>query len=400
MKAYSTRVGTGPFPTELDDETGRHLLEKGHEFGTTTGRQRRCGWFDAATLRYVVAVNSVEQHHGQQAGHPVRAWTRSCCARATRGRRARPLAAPARRAGARGAGLRQRSRAGSRRSPTSGGSRTCHRRPPPMSMPSSSWRACPSRSSASVPSGPRSWSAPAADATGRVAPPARCPSARDDRRPRDDRPPQQRDRGRGLTVTRRVLVVGFRRSGARTLPGASHPMGATALPMVVRSSSCCAGQPGHGRRRTVYPGSAVTDAEGLVDLVRREAIDSGRHRSRSAPRGGRRRTACGRSGVAVFGIRRRRGPAGGQQGVLPRGRGGGRRAHGPWAARSPIRAAAIAFAAELDGRVAVKVDGLAAGKGVTVCRGHATRRSAPSATAMIEGVFGEAGRTRRRRGGC
>ena len=59
MKAYSTRVGTGPFPTELDDETGRHLLDKGREFGTTTGRQRRCGWFDAATLRYAVAVNSV-----------------------------------------------------------------------------------------------------------------------------------------------------------------------------------------------------------------------------------------------------------------------------------------------------------------------------------------------------
>ena len=59
MKAYATRVGTGPFPTELDDETGRHLLEKGREFGTTTGRQRRCGWFDAAPLRYAVSVNSV-----------------------------------------------------------------------------------------------------------------------------------------------------------------------------------------------------------------------------------------------------------------------------------------------------------------------------------------------------
>ena len=58
MKAYSTRVGSGPFPTELADETGRHLLEKGHEFGTTTGRRRRCGWFDAVPLRRVVAVNS------------------------------------------------------------------------------------------------------------------------------------------------------------------------------------------------------------------------------------------------------------------------------------------------------------------------------------------------------
>ena len=58
IKAYSTRVGSGPFPTELDDEAGRYLLEKGHEFGTTTGRQRRCGWLDAVPLRYSVAVNS------------------------------------------------------------------------------------------------------------------------------------------------------------------------------------------------------------------------------------------------------------------------------------------------------------------------------------------------------
>ena len=59
LKAYSTRVGSGPFPTELDDEAGNYLLEKGHEFGTTTGRRRRCGWFDAVPLRYTVAVNSV-----------------------------------------------------------------------------------------------------------------------------------------------------------------------------------------------------------------------------------------------------------------------------------------------------------------------------------------------------
>jgi adenylosuccinate synthase len=59
MKAYSTRVGSGPFPTELADETGQHLLEKGHEFGTTTGRKRRCGWFDAVPLRHAVGINSV-----------------------------------------------------------------------------------------------------------------------------------------------------------------------------------------------------------------------------------------------------------------------------------------------------------------------------------------------------
>jgi len=59
MKAYATRVGAGPFPTELDDPIGRHLLERGREFGTTTGRRRRCGWFDAVPLRSVVAINSV-----------------------------------------------------------------------------------------------------------------------------------------------------------------------------------------------------------------------------------------------------------------------------------------------------------------------------------------------------
>jgi adenylosuccinate synthase len=59
MKAYSTRVGSGPFPTELADGTGTHLLQKGREFGTTTGRRRRCGWFDAVPLRYALAVNSV-----------------------------------------------------------------------------------------------------------------------------------------------------------------------------------------------------------------------------------------------------------------------------------------------------------------------------------------------------
>jgi adenylosuccinate synthase len=58
-KAYTTRVGSGPFPTELFDETGAHLAEKGHEFGATTGRPRRCGWFDAVALRTAVNINSV-----------------------------------------------------------------------------------------------------------------------------------------------------------------------------------------------------------------------------------------------------------------------------------------------------------------------------------------------------
>ena len=58
-KAYTTRVGSGPFPTELFDATGDHLAEKGHEFGATTGRPRRCGWFDAVALRNAVNINSV-----------------------------------------------------------------------------------------------------------------------------------------------------------------------------------------------------------------------------------------------------------------------------------------------------------------------------------------------------
>jgi adenylosuccinate synthase len=56
-KAYATRVGAGPFPTELEDEVGRHMLERGREFGTTTGRERRCGWMDLVALRYAVRLN-------------------------------------------------------------------------------------------------------------------------------------------------------------------------------------------------------------------------------------------------------------------------------------------------------------------------------------------------------
>ncbi|GAW85949.1 adenylosuccinate synthase [Bathymodiolus platifrons methanotrophic gill symbiont] len=58
-KAYSTRVGNGPFPTELDDAYGQHLGEKGHEFGATTGRKRRTGWFDAVSMRKSAQMNSL-----------------------------------------------------------------------------------------------------------------------------------------------------------------------------------------------------------------------------------------------------------------------------------------------------------------------------------------------------
>ena len=61
FKAYCTRVGAGPFPTELFDETGERLCELGHEFGAVTGRKRRCGWIDLVALRYAVMVNGVTQ---------------------------------------------------------------------------------------------------------------------------------------------------------------------------------------------------------------------------------------------------------------------------------------------------------------------------------------------------
>jgi adenylosuccinate synthase len=59
VKAYTTRVGAGPFPTELFDETGEHLSRVGHEFGSVTGRRRRCGWFDAVALRRAIVHSSV-----------------------------------------------------------------------------------------------------------------------------------------------------------------------------------------------------------------------------------------------------------------------------------------------------------------------------------------------------
>ncbi len=59
VKAYATRVGAGPFPSELDDERGERLRRQGVEFGTVTGRPRRCGWFDAVAARYAVQLNGL-----------------------------------------------------------------------------------------------------------------------------------------------------------------------------------------------------------------------------------------------------------------------------------------------------------------------------------------------------
>jgi adenylosuccinate synthase len=60
-KAYTTRVGAGPFPTELDNEVGQYIRDRGHEYGTTTGRPRRCGWFDAVVLSYSTAVGGIDE---------------------------------------------------------------------------------------------------------------------------------------------------------------------------------------------------------------------------------------------------------------------------------------------------------------------------------------------------
>jgi len=60
IKAYTTRVGEGPFPTELNDDAGQMLREEGHEFGATTGRPRRCGWFDAVIARYAIGINGID----------------------------------------------------------------------------------------------------------------------------------------------------------------------------------------------------------------------------------------------------------------------------------------------------------------------------------------------------
>ena len=61
MKAYCTRVGSGPFPTELFDETGKRICALGHEYGSVTGRERRCGWIDLVALKYAIMINGVTQ---------------------------------------------------------------------------------------------------------------------------------------------------------------------------------------------------------------------------------------------------------------------------------------------------------------------------------------------------
>jgi adenylosuccinate synthase len=61
VKAYTTRVGSGPFPTEQDNETGQYIRDRGNEYGTTTGRPRRCGWFDAVAVAYSARIGGINE---------------------------------------------------------------------------------------------------------------------------------------------------------------------------------------------------------------------------------------------------------------------------------------------------------------------------------------------------
>ena len=61
VKAYTTRVGAGPFPAEQDNEIGQRIRDRGHEYGTTTGRPRRCGWFDAVAVKYSAAISGINE---------------------------------------------------------------------------------------------------------------------------------------------------------------------------------------------------------------------------------------------------------------------------------------------------------------------------------------------------
>ena len=106
-KAYTTRVGGGPFPTELDDEVGRLIGQRGAEFGTNTGRPRRCGWFDAVLTRQTRQDLGHRRRRADQARHPRRLRdAQGLHALSPRRRRDRLPAGVARRAGARRADLR------------------------------------------------------------------------------------------------------------------------------------------------------------------------------------------------------------------------------------------------------------------------------------------------------
>ena len=85
-KGYATRVGGGPFPTELSDATGDLLRKRGNEFGSVTGRPRRCGWLDLPALRLAIRTSGIEGARADQARRAVRARARPDLRRLPRGR--------------------------------------------------------------------------------------------------------------------------------------------------------------------------------------------------------------------------------------------------------------------------------------------------------------------------
>ncbi len=156
VKAYTTRVGAGPFPTELFDEMGEHLSRVGHEFGAVTGRPRRCGWFDAVALRRAVLHNSISSLGVTKLDVLDGLDTiRICTGYRIDGEIREQAAAAA--ASLRGSACRSTRRcpAGASRPPDSRSSRACRRMPDVTSRAWRSWPACRSTSSRPVPIAPR-----------------------------------------------------------------------------------------------------------------------------------------------------------------------------------------------------------------------------------------------------
>ena len=152
LKAYTTRVGSGPFPTELHDEWGEYLRKTGGEVGVTTGRLRRCGWFDAVIARYAHPGQRDHRLLPDQARRAVLAWSRcrSASAYEVDGERfdEMPLtqtdfhhAKP----------IYESCPAGSRTSPAAGRSRSCRRTRRPTC---GGWRSCPGARISAIGVGP------------------------------------------------------------------------------------------------------------------------------------------------------------------------------------------------------------------------------------------------------
>ena len=243
MKAYSTRVGSGPFPTELLDDTGTGIAERGHEFGTTTGRPRRVGWFDAVPLRYAVAVNSVSSIVLNKLDILSGLETiQLCVGYEIDGRRVDVWPSSGSALGARHADLRGLRGLGASRSTTSAAWPTCPRTPGATCRRSRSTPGCRSCSCPSGPSGPR------------------------------------RSSGRGGPSATAAATVGVTLDHADPGPRASAAAGAS-----TRSPGGSAREPGVNEV-LVAPGSAGDRDRAARPLGRRRPAGSGRRSRRSRGR--------------------------------------------------------------------------------------------------------------------